>query len=182
MGSYGFYCRHHRRVTPLPAHPTCYRHPCDMPSRLVMGLLQDLDHLPCHHLALTAIKYRKLIHRLIHHPPGLHCCYHLRQHPHYNPPLPLWFPQVLIYCWPIAVFIGDCTSEVREGLWQWQVLWIDLEQDPTCIKSVLYGLLSELQLHSLLAVLSCVVLGVDLPLWYLAPAALTLGEGVQVFL
>ena len=117
--------------------------PCVLPSSLWSsgspgdGIPPDLQHLIHHHPAITAVQEHQLCHRLIHHPPGPHRCSCIFQHPRYHPPPPPFLPQVLIYCWTITVVIGDCLSEVREGLWRWQGLWIDLEPDPVFLKAAL---------------------------------------------
>ena len=53
--------------------------------------------------------------------------------------------------------------EVREVLWQWHGLCIDLEQDLTCLKAALYGLASESPLLSLIEVIRYIVSSVEPP-------------------
>ena len=57
-------------------------------------------------------------------------------------PTPSWsFPttsaifQVMIHRRPIAIFVGNRPTKVREFLLRWQVLYIDLGQEPTCLKA-----------------------------------------------
>ena len=68
---------------------------------------------------------------------GPHRCSYLCQHPKNHPPLSPRFLRVLKRFCPIAIVKGDCPTKVGEFLRRWKGLGIDLELDPTCLKTAL---------------------------------------------
>ena len=89
-----FRCLHYQRLLQLSACPAFFRHPRDPSHCPVVEPLQDLEHLPGHHLYLTNVQEYQLCHRLIHHSPGPHRCCRPLQHPCCHSLPPPRFPQV----------------------------------------------------------------------------------------
>ena len=61
----GLHCLHYQGVIPLSSCPSFCCHPRAPLRRLVVEIHQDLEHLPHHHQALSALQYHQLLHRLI---------------------------------------------------------------------------------------------------------------------
>ena len=83
-----FHCLHYWGVLPLCTCHAFHCHHYDLSRLPVVEPLQDLEHLPSHHPALSVVQEHQLHHGLIRRSSGSHCYSRSFQNPcyHYPPP------------------------------------------------------------------------------------------------